>query len=512
MSIHSTANNAISGNSALQQAAQSIISGSTGNSSIDVNTLVTALVNSKTAGQNAILSTAVANDNNRAAAYTSLQTALRNLQGALSSLSDGSFAQTFTTAAAGGTGLTATAGNGAVAGSYQVAVNQIAQSQSLTSPAFAANQALGTGSITLSVNGKSSTLALDASNNTLSGIAAAINNQRDNPGVTASIVTGSDGAHLVLRSNNSGAANTIDVKVAATTDNGLSNLAVGSTPSTTGGPSTISTGSTAATKWAQSSAAQDASVTVNGVTNLSATNAVGNVIAGVTLNLTQAAVTTPATTQTLTISTDTAKQAAALTSFVSSYNTLVQTIATVGAFDNTNPAKPLAGPLFGDSTLNTIRTQMQSILGSAVNRNGVGATLQQLGITVADGTKSSQASGTLIVDQAALTRSLANHPTAAATLFDKTAGLGAQIDHAITSYTAAHGILTTSASGVQTDLKGLTAQQTSLQTYAASLSTRYNAQFTALNNVMSQMNRQQNYLTALFGGTKSAGALATNKR
>lgn len=34
-------------NSALQQAAQSIISGSTGNSSMDVNSLVTALVNAK---------------------------------------------------------------------------------------------------------------------------------------------------------------------------------------------------------------------------------------------------------------------------------------------------------------------------------------------------------------------------------------------------------------------------------------------------------------------------------
>ncbi|KAF1050760.1 MAG: B-type flagellar hook-associated protein 2 [Burkholderia gladioli] len=230
MSIPSTSNNAIASNSALQKAAQSIISGSTGNSTIDVNTLVTALVNAKTAGQNAILSTAVANDNNRAAAYTSLQTALGNLQGALSSLSDGSFAQTFTATATGGTGLSATAGNGAVAGSYQAAVNQIAQSQSLTSPAFAAAKALGTGSITPSVNGKSSTLALDASNNPLPGIAAAINNQRDNPGVTASIVTGSDGAHLVLRSNNSGAANTIDVRVAATVDNGLSNLEVGSTP------------------------------------------------------------------------------------------------------------------------------------------------------------------------------------------------------------------------------------------------------------------------------------------
>jgi len=32
-----------------------------------------------------------------------------------------------------------------------------------------------------------------------------------------------------------------------------------------------------------------------------------------------------------------------------------------------------------------------------------------------------------------------------------------------------------------------------------------------LNTLMSQMANQSNYLTQLFGGTNSAGALATNK-
>ncbi|KAF1053160.1 MAG: B-type flagellar hook-associated protein 2 [Burkholderia gladioli] len=390
-------------------------------------------------------------------------------------------------------------------------VNQIAQSQSLTSPAFDATAALGTGSMSLTVNGKTSTINLDSTNNTLSGIASTINNASDNPGVTASIVTGSDGAHLVLRANNSGAANTITVAVNASTDNGLSNLAVSSTPNTTGGQSTITAGSTTATQWTQSSTAQDASVTVNGVTNLSASNAVTNVITGVTLNLTQAAVTNPATTQTVTIAVDTTKQATAVTNFVSNYNTLVQAMTTVGSFDNTDPTAPVTGPLFGDSTLNTIRTQMQTILGSAVNSNGVGATLQQLGITVADGTTAGQTAGTLIVDQTALTTALTNNPTAASTLFNSTNGLGEQINAAITSYTSDKGILTLSANAVQTDLNSLTAQQTTLSAYAATLTTQYNTQFTQLNTVMAEMTQQQNYLTALFGGTNSAGALATNK-
>ena len=50
MSVNSSAN----ANSLLQQAAQSIINGSTGNGSMDVGLLVTTLVNAKTAGRAAL--------------------------------------------------------------------------------------------------------------------------------------------------------------------------------------------------------------------------------------------------------------------------------------------------------------------------------------------------------------------------------------------------------------------------------------------------------------------------
>ncbi len=125
----------------------------------------------------------------------------------------------------------------------------------------------------------------------------------------------------------------------------------------------------------------------------------------------------------------------------------MQTIATVGAFDNTDPNQPVTGPLFGDATLNAVRTRMQSIVGSAVNSEGVGAMLRQLGVTVADGTKRGQAAGTLAVDQVALERALTDHPPAAGALFNASNGLGTQIDQAITAYTGAKGAPTASASG-----------------------------------------------------------------
>ncbi|WP_186035878.1 flagellar filament capping protein FliD [Burkholderia gladioli] len=498
-----SSNNALNSNPALQEAAQSIISGTTGNTGLDVNTLVSALVSSKTAAQGVLLSTSIANDNLKAQAYNSLQTALTNLQTALATLSDGSLSQTYT-ATASGNGLSATAGVGAVAATYQIGVSQIAQAQSLSSPGFDANAQLGTGSLTLQVGSKSSTINITSSNNTLAGIKDAINNDPNNPGVTATIVNGTDGAHLVLSSKSSGAANTINLSANVSSDNGLSKFNVTSTPSTSGGGSSIPTG----TGWTQSTAAQDAQFTIGGIASSSPTNTITSAIAGVTLNLTQAAVTNPPTTQTLTIAPDTTSQAKVITSFVSAYNTLVTTYSAVGTFNSANPSQ--SGALFGDSTLNSIQNQLSAILGGSVSSNGATATLKSLGITVADGSNSTQPAGTLVIDQTALNTALQS-TNAAATLFNGTNGMGAQINNAITNITAPKGILTNSISSVQSDLTSLTSQQTALNAYAAQLTTQYNTQFTQLNTLLAQMTTNQNYLTQLFGGTNSAGALATNK-
>ncbi|MFP3607318.1 flagellin hook IN motif-containing protein, partial [Paraburkholderia sp. SIMBA_053] len=90
---------------------------------------------------------------------------------------------------------------GAVAGSYSVAVSQVAASQALSSSAFTASQALGTGTLSLSLGSKSFDVSITSSNNTVAGIAAAINSATGNPGITATVVNGTDGAHLVLASS-----------------------------------------------------------------------------------------------------------------------------------------------------------------------------------------------------------------------------------------------------------------------------------------------------------------------
>lgn len=486
--------------SQVQQAAQSIISGSTGNSSMDVATLVSALVNARTAGQAAALQARQTTDNTTLSAYGALTSALSALQAAIKNLSDGTTLSTFA-ATASGKGLDPKAGPGAVAGSYAIDVTQIASSQSLSSAAFGATTQLGTGKLTISVGGKSMDVSIDSTNNTLSGIASAINKASNNPGVTATIVTGTGGAHLVLRSATTGSTNTINVATSnVQNDAGLSSLGVTSTPGANGGASTI-VSSDAGNAWHQSEVAQDALLTIGGIAARSASNAVADAIAGVTLNLSSASVSNP---QTLTIAPDTTAQNTAITNFANLYNTVVTTISKLSSFDKSSKT---GGALLGDSTLLTVKNALASIVGGGVGKGTSVVSLGHIGITL----KGDPADGTLVVDSAKLTAALNSSPAQVAALFNATDGVGAKLNKSIDEFTRTGGIIDTRNNALTADLKSVTAQQTKLSDYATQLTKQYQSQFTALNTLMATMNNNSAYLTALFGGSKSAGALATNK-
>ncbi|MFM0082723.1 flagellar filament capping protein FliD [Paraburkholderia sediminicola] len=486
--------------SQVQQAAQSIISGSTGNSAMDVASLVSALVNAKTAGQTAALKAKQTSDTTTLSAYGALSSALNALQAAIKSLSDGTTLSTFG-ATASGKGMDPKAGPGAVAGSYSINVKQIAASQSLSSAAFDSTARLGTGKLTIAVGGKSMDVTIDSTNNTLSGIANAINKAGNNPGVTATIVTGTGGAHLVLRSTTTGAANTINVSTSdVQNDTGLSSLGVTSTPGANGAASTIVSSDTNKA-WQQSEAAQDAQFTIGGIEASSSTNAVTSAISGVTLNLSSAAV---GTTQTLTIAPDTTAQNTAITNFANLYNTIVTTINSLSSYDKSSKT---GGALLGDSTLTTIKNTLASIVGGGLGTGSSAVGLASIGITL----KGDPADGTLVVDSKKLSASLTGSPAQVATLFNSTNGIGAKLNKSITDFVKTGGIIDTRSTALNADLKSITTQQTTLANYSAQLTKQYQNQFTALNTLMATMNNNSQYLTALFGGSKSAGALATNK-
>ncbi|MBJ9900142.1 flagellar filament capping protein FliD [Burkholderia cenocepacia] len=502
MPTNTSVNSSANANSLMQQAAQSIINGSTGNPAMDVGALVKTLVNAKTAGRVATLAASQASGNTRISAFGALSSARGALEAGLTSLKNGALQSTFN-AVASGKGLTATAGAGAVAGTYTVGVTQIATAQALSSAGFNGSKALGTGTLTLSLGSQSFKVEVGSTNNTLAGIAAAINGASGNPGISAPVINGTDGAHLVLASSKTGSANAISGAVAnVANDSGLSNLGVTSTADPSGGASKIDSANGAAA-WRQSAVAQDAKFTLNGIASTSASNTVSGVLTGITLNLSAAAVSAT-DTQTLTVSTDTKSQAATITNFVSLYNTVVK---TMGALSSYTAGASSQGALIGDSTLNTIRNALASIVARGVD--GGGATekgnghvnLLSIGIKL-------ERDGTLNVDSAKLDSALSANPSGVARLFNPENGIGTRLADQITQFTKKNGMIDVRTTALNADLKRVAQQQSDLSDYAAQLTKQYQAQFTALNTLMTRMNTNSQYLTRLFGGANSNGTLS----
>ncbi|HEY1998918.1 flagellar filament capping protein FliD [Paraburkholderia sp.] len=497
----STVTNSTSASTAtsIQDAAQSIISGST-RSDTDINALVSALVNAKVAGKAAQLAGRATRDNSQLTAIGTLKSVLSLMQGALTPLANGK-AFSSLTASASGKGLTATAGSGVVTGSYLVDVKNIASSQAITSGAFGAKSALGSGSLTLSLGGKSTTINIDTAHSTLADIAAAINAASGNPGIAATVVNGVDGAHLMLHSNFTGLANGISIDVKS--DNAdLRKLSVKSSTSSTVPPTTELD---ASGNWKQSVAGQDARLSISGMEVVSASNLVGSAIDGLSISLTAES---EGTTQTLTIAQDVSDQKTAIGAFVTAYNNFVNAAASFTGFDSTKAAGSQGGVLLGDSVLNTIRNTLASAL-SGDGKQGAGAgsstaSLAAIGITF-------QKDGTLKLDDVTLSNALSSDSRAVAALFSAKTGLAVSMNRSLTTFLQKDGTIDAHTNALTADLKAVASQQTQLTAYTDKITKAYNAQFSALNKLMTQTSQSADYLTALFGGKNSAGAMATNK-
>ncbi|MGP8474080.1 flagellar filament capping protein FliD [Burkholderia sp. PR2] len=476
-----------SANSALAAAAQSIISGVT-NSNTDVSSLVSALVAAKTSAQTAQNTNRQTLDNTTLSAIGSLKSSLSSLQSALSGLTDGSALSKFT-ASASGSGLTATTSTGAVAGNYSIAVTQVATAQKLSSiTGIPSTNQVGTGNLTIQLgSGTPMTVAINSGTNTLADIANAINTGSGNPGVTATVVTGTDGSHLVLTSNVTGGANTI--KVSTNSTDGLAALA------------TVDNTGAATNNYKETVTAQDAQLSIDGTNVVSASNTITGAITGVTINL---SASSAKATQTLSVSPDTTTAANTINAFVSAYNAFVSTASSLSSFNSSAAAGSQGGPLIGDSMLNSIVNTLATKVAQGVTSGGSTVSLSAIGLNL-------QPDGTLSVDSAALSSALANNPSSVATAFNATNGVGATLNSNITTFLQTGGIIDTRVTALNRDLADAKTQATALQAYASQLTDQYNTQFTALNTLMAKMQNNSQYLTQLFGGTSSAGALATNK-
>lgn len=488
-----TTTSSVSGSTPIVSVASSNSAGAAGGSVIDVSQLVSELVSATQSPQESIISNRTQAVTAQISAVGTLQSALSTFQSSLSALDTPEAFGTESATSSNPAAFTATAGSGAALGSYSVSVTQLAQAQQLVSGAFAggSSAATGTGTLQLSLGGTSFSVAIDDSDNTVAGIAAAINAATGNPGIEASVVTGSDGAHLVLTSSLTGASNTIQV---SETDGGT-------------GLSALTYGSGNTAHYTEESAPQDAQFSVAGVPYTSASNTVTDALSGVTLSLlgttstTSTSGTTTDTPATLAVSTNTSSIEGNVQAFVAAYNTLQSSLASLGSYDSTTGA---AGPMMGNPLLLGIQNELNAALYSIVDTgSSTYDSLASIGITT-------NSDGSLSLDQATLATALSSDYSAVSQLFSGTSGIATSLNNQITSDLASGGAISTTSQTLVQQENSLTQQSDQLQQQMDALSASLTQQYSALNTLLSSLQTTSSYLTQAFAslpqvqGTQSA--------
>jgi flagellar hook-associated protein 2 len=298
-----------------------------------------------------------------------------------------SFADSLATLASGGTlrsqpitsdanAIAVTSNAGTLLGSYsgEIVVSSLARAQTIYSSYVAsATDPVGQGGMTLIVGANSYPVMVDASNDSLNGLADAIN--ATGSGVRASIINDAGNVRLVLKGE-SGAAKAFSLTVDAGAAAGLAQFA------------------SAAMTVGQS--ASDATFTIDGVAYARPVNSFSNVVQGMTISLKKA---DPLVTVTISATrpNDVLKQT--LSDFVSVFNTLKKDLEAARVANNGNPA------------LRAFERQLSAFIGQPMTSNANVHSLADVGI-------STNRDGTVSLNSATLEAALRDFPDAVEAIFN----------------------------------------------------------------------------------------------
>ncbi len=395
---------------------------------------------------------------------------------------------------------TGTASTSAQGGSHTLLVSQLAKqgkvvSSQLTRTDTGVASAVGAGTRSFSVTlaGVATTVDVavaegDDNETILENMAAAINGSVE--GVTASVVADSASTvRLVITSEETGSEHAVTLADVT-----------GSLLAATGTNSgVLASGTTGGALYA--SDALDAVFVLDGLSISRGSNTITDVLDGVTLKLlaTQASGATPVT---LSVGPDESAIRDKVQGFLDAYNTAIKflkertgtTVSTsVTSTGSTQVDSVTRGTLVDLPAYFGLMMNLRYDVGGQITTAASGgpASLAEIGITAAsDGTLS-------ISDSSKFTDALSESPAGVAALFNTSDGIASQVSARLTAFVQTGGILDNSDSAVTSQLSQLTslikAQDDLLEIRRETLTKQY----TALLDVIAQINTQQNLLDAI---------------
>ena len=447
-------------------------------SGLDLASLVEQLVDAERASAQAPLNQREAAVLTELSAFGLVKSAVSNFQTSLESLKTLASFQGRTTSSSDDTILTASADSESVAGRYNIEVISLASAHKLRSPAFASiDDPVGSGTLTFSSGETGFSVTVDEGTS-LGELRDAINENSSNDAITASIVNSVDGAHLIFAANSAGADSQIEIDL-----NGGSGSLIGFAYNPEGG----------LTELTETEAASDAEVEIDGLRATSSNNTLSGAIAGVDLTLVD---TSEGETIGITVAYDNGGARQLIGDFVNAYNQLQSTLASQTTFDEQTSA---AGPLFGDSAIRSIGSEVRSAISVLAEGSATFRALSDIGIDT-------DLEGRLSIDSERLDDALATDFDAVGSLFAGEDGLASRLDTLLGGFLDPTGRLTTRTDTLEAEIDLIDQRREASELRIESFAARTRAQFTALDQLIAELNNTSTFLGQQLAGLPGTGA------
>ena len=441
-------------------------------SGFDTQAIVKSLVDAERAPKQAQINLQSQKATTQLSSIGKIQAALDAFRGALTSMSTDNSFTGLTGTSSDEKVATMTANPGAANGSFSLVVNQLATPSKLSTKTFASGPSTvvnNTGSptkLTITQSGKNFDLSVPAGA-TLQQVRDSINSQFGTAGLSANILTDSNGSRLILTSTNAGVGSDL----------------------TLSGDSGVDTGYTVVTP------PQNAKYTIDGIAAESKSNSITDAVSGVSIKLLAVSPTVLAnddkenairTALTISVSTSATSLKSGVKGFVDTYNALLKAMNAETKVTKDAAGNSIAATLTGDSTMRTLQAAIRNEFNS-LSGNGTLKSLAQFGVTT------DQDTGALSIDSKQWDKAVLTNPADINSIFSGKTGLLARLTAATDAYAKpTTGILATRTTSLADSLKDLTKQQTSLDERLTTLQDALTRKYTAMDTLVAQLRQQSN--------------------
>ncbi|EKO3389801.1 flagellar filament capping protein FliD [Vibrio fluvialis] len=364
--------------------------------------------------------------------------------------------------------FSATADANALAGSYQVFVEQVATahqvSASMPANLDSTTQVPTTGTMDFTINGTTMTLDLSTLDSDGDGIAtvadlvSAINNDSNNPGVNATLVRSNGQTYFMLSSTETGVANSVNVSVSGTGQTWFED---------------------AFTNLNEISAPQDAVIWLGaqgtGLQLTNSSNTFEGVINGVDLTVTKAQTSGEAPLS-LSVGADQEGTKEQMNKIIEAYNSLMKTIDSYTSIGGEDSQR---GVLASDPTIRSIESQLKTL----VRGDFEGMRLSDLGIEISR-------DGTMKIDADKFEEAQTTNTAALESFFNGDGNLLDSLDSLLDPYLQfSNGLFKSRKDALQQNISRIEDKQTALERKYDMAYDRYLKQFTQMNQLITKMNQ-----------------------